>query len=313
MQTTCLQQQYGSRPAININATFPLLTDIELEMDQRQPAGQVRQQNMRLIEAFQAGAVQRKKKLSQSIQILLELGPDLDGVIRGWMWMDAYKYGWIGNGRDPLDDRHHSSSTSTTTRRAPAHVIYPITRAYEYLRATPPPSFRDLPPSAFNDQFTAADFIASSENTRDTPATVEPPTKKRRIETSFKDKTDTEVWTLSDQEIIEKQFAKCTSGTWKHYSITVKRHGGVITFVFQCKQNNPKHPKYTRDRSKMKQGSSNLGEAAKKCEGAMEQPTANTVVVPYNEARHRAICAIRSSQEADGTGNLSEHSRLHVG
>jgi hypothetical protein len=60
----------------------------------------------------------------------------------------------------------------------------------------------------------------------------------------------------------------------------------------------------------MKQGSSNLGEAAKKCEGAMEQPTANTVVVcvlccdfilvpvliissPYNEARHRAICAIR--------------------
>jgi hypothetical protein len=67
---------------------------------------------------------------------------------------------------------------------------------------TPPPSFRDLPPSAFNDRFTAANFIASNENTRDTPATVEPPTKRRRIETSFKDKTDTEVWALSDEEII---------------------------------------------------------------------------------------------------------------
>ncbi|KAJ7509795.1 hypothetical protein B0H11DRAFT_2270148 [Mycena galericulata] len=157
---------------------------------------------------------------------------------------------------------------------------------------TPPPSFRDLP-GTFNDQFTARNFIASNENTRDTPATVEQPAKRHRIEVTFKDKSDTEVWALSDEEIIEKQFAKCTSDTWKHYRITVQRHAGVITFVFQCKQSNPKHPKYTRDRSKMKQGRSNLGEAAKKCEGAREQSTANTVVVPYNEARHRAICAIR--------------------
>ncbi|KAJ6550438.1 hypothetical protein DFH09DRAFT_1168882 [Mycena vulgaris] len=157
---------------------------------------------------------------------------------------------------------------------------------------TPPPSFRDLP-GTFNDQFTARNFIASNENTRDTPATVEPPAKRRRIEAAFEDKSDTEVWALSDEEIIEKQFAKCTSDIWKHYCITVKRHAGVITFVFQCKQSNPKHLEYARDRLKMKQGSSNLGDAAKKCEGAREQLTASTVVVPYNEARHRAICAIR--------------------
>ncbi|KAJ7078196.1 hypothetical protein C8R44DRAFT_863145, partial [Mycena epipterygia] len=164
---------------------------------------------------------------------------------------------------------------------------------------TPPPSTRELPAS-FNAQFTAADFFSSDENTRETPATVEPPRKHRRIEEPFGNKTDAEVWDLPDGSCscsvispVEKEFARRTSGAWKHYRITVRRQAGVITFVFQCKHNNLKHLEYTRKRSKLKQGNSALGEAAKKCEQATAQPIAMALTVPYNEARHRAICAIR--------------------
>ncbi|KAJ7874071.1 hypothetical protein B0H14DRAFT_3437991 [Mycena olivaceomarginata] len=43
----------------------------------------------------------------------------------------------------------------------------------------------------------------------------------------------------------------------------------------------------------MKQGNSNLGDAAKKCENVIQMPGAQTVAIPYNEARHRVICALR--------------------
>jgi hypothetical protein len=83
----------------------------------------------------------------------------------------------------------------------------------------------------------------------------------------------------SKQYLTEKQFARCTSDTWKHYRITLKRHAGIITFVFQCKWGDSKHPESTRERSKMKQGNSNLGETAKKCDNARVQPTAQAVVM----------------------------------
>ncbi|KAJ6532464.1 hypothetical protein B0H19DRAFT_449692 [Mycena capillaripes] len=158
---------------------------------------------------------------------------------------------------------------------------------------TPQSSTRELP--TFNEQFTATNFFSTDENTMETPATIEPPRKRRKIaaDEPFGTKTDAEVWALSDEEIVEKQFARCTSDTWKHYHISLKRHAGIITFVFQCKWDDPKHPESTWECSKMKQGNSNLGETAKKCGKARAQPTAQAVVVPYNEARHRAICAIR--------------------
>ncbi|KAK7015736.1 dimer-Tnp-hAT domain-containing protein [Favolaschia claudopus] len=158
---------------------------------------------------------------------------------------------------------------------------------------TPPPSASHSP--AFNAQFNAQNFFLSNENSRDTPATIEPPRKRRKVasEEPFSTKTDAEVWSPSDEKIVENQFARCTSTAWSHYRITIKRQAGVITFVFRCKRGNSKHAETTRERSKMKQGCSSLGDAAKRCDKTTSSPVDNVVTIPYSEARRRAICAIR--------------------
>ncbi|KAJ7495277.1 ribonuclease H-like domain-containing protein [Mycena latifolia] len=173
----------------------------------------------------------------------------------------------------------------------------------------PTPPRPELPALSFNSQFIATNFVSSNENTTESPATVEPPRKRRKVvsDEPFSNKSDTEVWELSDEGIIEKQFARCTSDAWKHYRITLKRHAGVIIFIFQCKHNNPKHPENTRERSKMKQGSSKLGDTAKKCEQGRAEPAAKAVAVPYNEARHRAICAIRCAANKRPFASQDDH------
>ncbi|KAJ7466384.1 hypothetical protein FB451DRAFT_412707 [Mycena latifolia] len=145
----------------------------------------------------------------------------------------------------------------------------------------PTPPRPKLPALSFNSQFTATNFFSSNENTTESPTTVEHPRKRRKVASDepFSNKSDTEVWELSDEEIIKEQFARCTSDAWKHYRITLKRHAGVIIFIFQCKHNNPKHPENTRERSKMKQGSSKLGDTAKKCEQGRAEPAAKAVAV----------------------------------
>ncbi|KAF7364358.1 Dimer-Tnp-hAT domain-containing protein [Mycena sanguinolenta] len=142
---------------------------------------------------------------------------------------------------------------------------------------TPPSSTIALP--SFNDQFTAAEFFSTNENERESPATIEPQRKRRKLDgdESFGQKTDEQVWSLSDEEIVEKQFAKLPSNTWKHYNITVKREARVITFMFHCKYRDPNHP----------------GKQPKKCEKTRTDPSTEQPVVPYNESRHRAICALR--------------------
>ncbi|KAK6966843.1 dimer-Tnp-hAT domain-containing protein, partial [Favolaschia claudopus] len=152
---------------------------------------------------------------------------------------------------------------------------------------TPPPSASHSP--AFNAQFNAQNFFLSNENSRDTPATIEPPRKRRKVDPSALRQT----LRFGVLRMRRLSFARCTSTAWSHYRITIKRQAGVITFVFRCKRGNSKHAETTRERSKMKQGCSNLGDAAKRCDKTTSSPVDNVVTIPYSEARHRAICAIR--------------------
>ncbi|KAJ7688847.1 hypothetical protein B0H17DRAFT_648430 [Mycena rosella] len=123
----------------------------------------------------------------------------------------------------------------------------------------PTPPRPELPALPFNSQFTASNFFSSNEDTTESPATVEPPRKRRKVASDepFGSKSDAEVWGLSDEDIIKQQFARCTSDAWTHYRITLKRDTGVLTFVFHCKYNDPKHAEKTRERLKLKQGTAN--------------------------------------------------------
>jgi hypothetical protein len=91
--------------------------------------------------------------------------------------------------------------------------------------------------------------------------------------------------------LIEKEFAHRTSDAWKHYRITVSRQAGVITFIFHCKHSNLKHPEYTRKRSKLKQGNSALGDAAKKCDQAMAVPIATALALCVFCSQWWGLCA----------------------
>jgi hypothetical protein len=75
-------------------------------------------------------------------------------------------------------------------------------RTNAFGQPTPPPSTRRFP--AFNDQFTAANFFSTNENARETPATMEPPKKRRKLASDepFGNKTDAEIWELPDEEIV---------------------------------------------------------------------------------------------------------------
>ncbi|KAJ6475158.1 hypothetical protein DFH09DRAFT_1379840 [Mycena vulgaris] len=68
----------------------------------------------------------------------------------------------------------------------------------------PTPPRPELPALSFNSQFTATNFFSSNENTTESPATVEPPRKRRKVASDepFSNKSDTEVWELSDEDII---------------------------------------------------------------------------------------------------------------
>lgn len=70
---------------------------------------------------------------------------------------------------------------------------------------TPPSSSRpELAPLDFNAQFTATNLFSGDDNARESPATMEPARKRRKLanEEPFGNKTDAEVWDLSDEDIL---------------------------------------------------------------------------------------------------------------
>ncbi|KAJ7818898.1 hypothetical protein B0H14DRAFT_2600986 [Mycena olivaceomarginata] len=89
---------------------------------------------------------------------------------------------WLGQ------ETNQPSVASGTSKIDASHEGY----SHSWL-PTPPPSTRRLP--AFNDQFTAANIFSTNENTRETPATTEPPKKRRKLasDEQFGNRTDAEI------------------------------------------------------------------------------------------------------------------------
>jgi hypothetical protein len=158
------------------------------------------------------------------------------------------------------------------------------------------------------------------------PAVHQSAKKKKRKKDTVYTKSDEEVWSLNDSDIIGitlQYFPSLqhstdstviaasrehwTSKSYDHYTITIRRldEDGrkTLIFKFTCKHLSPTHDSHERERCKTSGGTTNLQKSAAKCDaarGVMPLPTLVTAAsgsasLPYSEAAHRTVIALRSA------------------
>nr|GAT51334.1 predicted protein [Mycena chlorophos] len=123
------------------------------------------------------------------------------------------------------------------------------------------------------------------------PNAAEPATSAK----SVKQMTDEEIWGWKDEDIVAAHRGTQRAPIFDHYKdveLTRDPENRSMTLTFRCKYDNPTHKPVVFQRSKIKNGTGRLNSTAETCGmGAAQDPAPEAST--YNEARHRAICAVR--------------------
>ncbi|PPQ84415.1 hypothetical protein CVT26_006537 [Gymnopilus dilepis] len=165
--------------------------------------------------------------------------------------------------------------------------------------------------NSFQDNFDS--HAASGYSGQDQQAPFEPPIimspiKRRRGKKTVNGMSDLEAWSLSDSEICDAAVSAWQSDVYSHYNLELIRNyksdgsPSHLTFVFRCKTHPENHPNPpTRDRSNTGVGTSNLKKDVDRCLRAQGitppvKSNASSSALPYSEANHRALIALRSAK-----------------
>lgn len=150
------------------------------------------------------------------------------------------------------------------------------------------------------------------------PAVHQSAKKKKRKKDTVYTKSDEEVWSLNDSDIIgitlqyfpllqnstnstviAASREHWTSKSYNHYTITIrhlnKDSQKTLIFKFTCKHLSPTHEPHEREHCKTSGGTTNLQKSAAKCDAAqgvmplptlVTAPSGGSAVLPYSEAAH---------------------------